>query len=87
MQIPMLDLRREYEYMKKDIDAAIVRCLEHQKWILGPEVTELETKISQYLSVKHCQLVSLQCEPDQISHGAGPLGQGLARSAQDARAC
>src|SRR3972149_441449 len=53
-QIPMLDLRREYEYMKKDIDAAISRCLEHQKWILGPEVGELERKIAEYIGVKHC---------------------------------
>ncbi|MDQ7786434.1 MAG: DegT/DnrJ/EryC1/StrS family aminotransferase [Thermodesulfovibrionales bacterium] len=53
-QIPMLDLRLEYEYMKNDIDAAIGKCLEHQKWILGPEVKELEEKIADYLGVKHC---------------------------------
>ena len=41
-EVPMLNLRREYEYMKEDIDAAIRRCLEHQRWILGPEVQELE---------------------------------------------
>ena len=52
--IPMLDLRREYEYMKSDIDAAIKKCLEHQQWILGPEVKLLEEKIAQYLKVKHC---------------------------------
>lgn len=53
-QIPMLDLRLEYEHMKEDIDAAIKKCLEHQKWIFGPEVKELEEKISGYLKVKHC---------------------------------
>lgn len=57
-QIPMLDLRLEYEYMKHDIDAAIGKCLEHQRWILGPEVKELEEKIAQYLGVKHCIGVS-----------------------------
>lgn len=50
----MLDLKHEYEYMKKDIDAALKRCLEHQKWILGPEVKELEDTIARYLGVKHC---------------------------------
>lgn len=54
----MLDLKREYEYMKADIDTAIKRCLEHQKWILGPEVKELEEKIAAYLSVKNCIGVS-----------------------------
>ncbi len=52
--IPMLDLKLEYEYMKADIDAAIKKCLDHQKWILGPEVEELENKIAEYLGVKHC---------------------------------
>lgn len=53
-QIPMLDLKLEYEHMKGDIDSAIRRCLEHQKWILGPEVKELEDKIAEYIGVKHC---------------------------------
>jgi dTDP-4-amino-4,6-dideoxygalactose transaminase len=50
----MLDLKLEYDYMKKDIDAAISKCLEHQKWIFGPEVNELENTIAKYLGVKHC---------------------------------
>ena len=53
-QIPMLDLRLEYEYMQADIDGAIKTCLEHQKWILGPEVKQLEDKIAGYLGAKHC---------------------------------
>lgn len=56
--IPMLDLHAEYLYMKSDIDVALSRCLEHQKWILGPEVKELEDKIAGYLGVKHCIGVS-----------------------------
>ncbi len=54
----MLDLKQEYEYMKEGIDLAIKRCIEHQKWILGPEVKELEDVIAQYLDVKHCIGVS-----------------------------
>ncbi len=52
--IPMLDLRLEYEYMKADIDSAIAKCLNHQKWILGPEVKELEQNVAEYLGTKHC---------------------------------
>jgi dTDP-4-amino-4,6-dideoxygalactose transaminase len=58
MKIPMLDLRREYEYMKVDIDIAIQRCLAHQQWILGPEVQEFEEKVANYLEVPHCVGVS-----------------------------
>jgi len=54
MTIPMLDLKAEYAYMKRDIDAAIARCLEHQRWILGPEVTEFENRAAGYIGVKHC---------------------------------
>ena len=58
IRISMLDLRREYEYMKADIDAAIKRCLDHQQWILGPEVAQLEGEVAQYLKAKHCVGVS-----------------------------
>ncbi|WP_236861503.1 DegT/DnrJ/EryC1/StrS family aminotransferase [Candidatus Magnetominusculus xianensis] len=54
----MLSLRLEYEYMKDEIDSAIRRCLEHQHWIFGPEVGQLEDTISSYLGVKHCIGVS-----------------------------
>jgi dTDP-4-amino-4,6-dideoxygalactose transaminase len=58
MKVPMLDLRLEYEYMKEDIDCAIRGCLDHQKWILGPEVEALERRVSDYIGVKHCVGVS-----------------------------
>jgi len=50
----MLNLKAEYNYMKGDIDAAITGCLNHQRWILGPEVKELEEKIASYLNVTSC---------------------------------
>lgn len=52
--IPMLDLARQYACMKEDIDAAIARCLDHQRWIRGPEVEELEARMAEYLGVRHC---------------------------------
>ncbi len=52
--IQMLDLRKEYEYMKKDIDTAIKNCLKHQQWILGPEVKQLEDEVAKYIGVKYC---------------------------------
>lgn len=54
----MLSLDREYRYIKEAIDSSIRKCLLHQKWILGPEVEELEHAISQYLNVEHCVGVS-----------------------------
>ena len=57
-KIPMLDLNSEYKYMKRDIDSALQRCLEHQRWIFGPEVKEFEDAIRKYVGVKHCVGVS-----------------------------
>jgi dTDP-4-amino-4,6-dideoxygalactose transaminase len=56
--VPMLDLKREYEYMKDEVNDAIERCLKHQKWILGPEVKELEERVALYIGAKHCIGVS-----------------------------
>lgn len=49
----MLDLRLEYQYMKEDIDRAFQKCLDHQHWIMGPEVGELERKIAACLGSAH----------------------------------
>ncbi len=57
-QIPMLDLRAEYEYLREEINSAITKCLDHQRWILGPEVEELENKTANYLGAKYCIGVS-----------------------------
>jgi len=57
-RIPMIDLKRQYHYMKDEVDEAIGRCLDHQCWILGPEVGELEDNLSRYLGVDHCIAVS-----------------------------
>jgi len=67
MQIPMLDLKREYEFMKEDIDAAIRKCLGHQQWIFGPEIKEFEEVAARYLGVKHCIGVSSGTEALVIS--------------------
>ena len=48
-----IDLARQYEYLKEKIDARIQAVLEHGKYIMGPEVQELEQKLSDYVGVKH----------------------------------
>lgn len=48
-KIPMINLSREYELLKEEIDAAIRGCLQHQRWIMGPEVTAFEEEAGDYL--------------------------------------
>lgn len=53
-QIPILDLVRQYTWMKDAIDRSIAECLKHQTWILGPEVGLLEKKLSTFLDSPYC---------------------------------
>lgn len=46
MAVPLLDLARQYAYLKDDMDKAVLNVLDHGWFILGPEVTELEKEIA-----------------------------------------
>lgn len=53
MQIPILDLKAQYEAIREEVRAAIDRVLEKQHFILGPEVKALEAEIAQYCRRKY----------------------------------
>ena len=48
-----IDLQAQYAALKSGIDSRIRRVLEHGKFIDGPEVTELESHLQEYVGVKH----------------------------------
>ena len=52
--IPFIDLAAQQEKIKADLDRRIAAVLAHGKYILGPEVKELEEKLADYVGVKHC---------------------------------
>src|SRR5215510_11903416 len=51
MEIPILDLRAQHRQIGTEIDQAIARVLQDQKFILGPEVRALEQELAPYC---HC---------------------------------
>jgi UDP-2-acetamido-2-deoxy-ribo-hexuluronate aminotransferase len=53
-----IDLKSRHLLIKDQINARIQAVMQHGQFILGPEVTELEEKLSQYVGVKHCVTVS-----------------------------
>jgi dTDP-4-amino-4,6-dideoxygalactose transaminase len=53
MQIPLVDLKAQYQTIQQEIQEAINRVLESQYFILGPEVEALETEIADYCQVTH----------------------------------
>lgn len=58
MKVPLLDLKPQYQSLKKEIDETLIRIAESQYFILGPEVTKLENEFCKFLNVKHAVGVS-----------------------------
>ena len=48
-----IDLKAQYQHLKTRIDKRIQDVLDHGKYIMGPEVQELEEKLAEYVGVKH----------------------------------
>ena len=51
--IPMVDLKLQYQQLKKDIDDAIAEVLESTAFILGPNVRAFEEETADYLGVNY----------------------------------
>lgn len=58
MRVPLLDLKPQYQSLKKQLDEAIIRVAESQYFIMGFELSEMEKEFEQYLNVKHAWGVS-----------------------------
>ncbi len=52
--LPFIDLKTQYKRIESDVDAAIKRVLEHGRYILGPEVGELECQLAGFAGSKYC---------------------------------
>ena len=48
-----IDLQAQYGELKQSIDRRIQAVLDHGQYIMGPEVIELEQRLSEYLEVGH----------------------------------
>ena len=53
MSIPLFDLKRLVNPRKEEFSQAFNRCLEHSYFIGGPEVSELEECLQEYLRINH----------------------------------
>ena len=49
-----IDLKKQYSRLSSDIKQRIDNVLEHGQYIMGPEVAELEKKLSKFASSKYC---------------------------------
>jgi len=72
MPVPLLDLNRQYQSIKSEIDAAVARVLGHSQFILGAEVSNFETAIAKKLGV--AQAVGVASGSDALILGLHAVG-------------
>ena len=76
MNIPILDLKRQYQSIKPEIDCAISRVVESGQFILGPEVENFEREMAQYLGVTHAIGVASGTDALWLALKAAGIGPG-----------
>ena len=58
MRVPLLDLQAQYRPLRDEILAAMTRVADSQRFIMGPEVEQLEAELSRLLGIRHAITVS-----------------------------
>ena len=53
MNVPLLDLKAQYNSLKNELNEALIRTAESQIFILGPEVEAMEKEMSEYIGSKY----------------------------------
>ena len=48
------DLKKQYQVLKKDMDAAMLKVAEECNFISGAQVAELEQELAAYVGAKNC---------------------------------
>lgn len=53
MQVPLLDLKAQYQGIREAVEKAIIEVCDSQYFVLGPKVAELEAQIAAYSNCAH----------------------------------
>ena len=53
-KMQFIDLKAQQKLIRVKIDQRIKKILDHGQYIMGPEIDELEERLSDYVNVKHC---------------------------------
>ncbi len=74
--IPMVDLQRQYQSLRTEIDAALQEVLQGARFILGPNVQALEEELADYLGVEHAITCASGTDALQLALHAAGVGPG-----------
>ncbi len=71
-----IDLRAQQKQIRSNIEKRIKNVLDHGKYIMGPEIYELESKLAEYVGRKHCISCSSGTDALLIPLMAEKIGAG-----------
>ena len=71
-----IDLKSQYRRIQTSVNTRIQKVLEHGQYVLGPECTELENLLAQYVGTKHCVAASSGTDTLLIAMLALGIGPG-----------
>ena len=74
--IPLLDLKAQYQTIKSELDAAVLRVLESAQYILGPEVAAFEEEFAAYCSAAEAIGLNSGTSALHLALLAGGIGPG-----------
>ena len=76
MQVPLLDLKRQYKSIKKELDQAVLSVMAHTKFIMGPEVAIFEKEAAEYCGSKYSMGVASGTDALLLALRACDIGPG-----------
>jgi len=76
MQIPLVDLKTQYQLLKSEILAAVAAVFEDMQLFLGPNVRAFEEEFAAYCGAKHCIGVSSGTDALILALRAAGVGPG-----------
>ena len=71
-----IDLKTQYLKYQQTIDERMKAVMDHGQFIMGPEVEEMESKLADFVGVKHCISVSSGTHSLEIALRALNIGPG-----------
>ncbi len=74
--IAFIDLAAQQKLIRSRVEDGITNVLDHGRYILGPEVVELEEKLASFVGVKHCVGVSSGTDALLMALMAWGIGPG-----------
>ena len=75
-KMEFINLKRQQELIKDELNSRISKVLSHGQYIMGPEINELEDELKEYTQSQYCITVSSGTEALLISLMALDIGSG-----------